>query len=316
MRKIFLTFDVEDFTNERSVIALQAILELLNRYNFKGIFFLTGHMAEKLQNYPKVIDLLKEHEIGYHSSGHSVHPTIFEFTDIESYKQAYETSLIRETSHINPLTGEIEGKGGILLLRELFPSKQIVAYRAPGHCWSPPHIEALRDLGVRFDFSSNLSRMPVYYKGLTFYPYSIIALWDDKPSDYRILWITAIKNRYVIIGLHPSLFVTHEGWDRSYRNGNPKLIVPPSLRSADEVKRLFRSFDLFLQQIKCLEKMWLVDVTSNLAKSERNLTVTKSITEESYKQSMRWARKVFGYKPRFLRNHFFKFFNLPSSSKQ
>ena len=64
--------------------------------------------------YPELLDLLEKHEIGYHSSSHSVHPTIFEFTDVAKYDKAYQTSILRETSHINPLTGKIEGSGGIL----------------------------------------------------------------------------------------------------------------------------------------------------------------------------------------------------------
>lgn len=84
-------------------------------------------MAEKLENFPNIVQLLNEHEIGYHSSSHSVRPTIFEFTDIQDYEKAYQISLERETSHINPLTGKIEGKGGIHSVKNLFPKKQIIA---------------------------------------------------------------------------------------------------------------------------------------------------------------------------------------------
>lgn len=309
MRKIFFTFDVEDFTNERSIIALQAVLELLNRYDFKGIFFLTGHMTEKLQNCPDTIDLLEEHEIGYHSTGHSVHPTIFEFTDVESYKEAYETSSKRETSHINPLTGEIDGKGGILLLRKLFPSKKIASYRAPGHCWSPPHTEALRDLGIKFDFSSNLSKVPIHHKGLTFYPYQIISKWDNRLHNHYLFWLTLGRTNHIVFGLHPSLFLTYEGWDSIYMRGNPTQISPPKPREISEAKSLFRGFDLFLKQIKSLEKAKLVEVTSQLETSRRTISITREVSENSYEHSMRWARKTFGYKPKHLQNHFVGFFN-------
>jgi len=311
MRKLFLTFDVEDFTNPKSFAALHTILEMLKKYDFRALFFITGHIAEKLENYPQIVDLLDEHEIGYHSSGHSVHPTIFEFTDVESYEKAYQTSLKRETSHINPLTGKIEGKGGILSLKDLFPTKHVTAFRAPGCCWSPPHTEALQDLGIKFDFSSNISSMPVSHKGLTFYPYPTLAKWEGKLSNYRVFWVLMIKNQYMVIGLHPSLFMTYDEWDSIYHNGNPKLIVSPRLRDADEVKHLLRSFDLLLKQIKHLEKLSLIEVTPNLIKSEKNLTVTKNIVEKCYEQSVRWARNAFNYKPKFLRNHFFKFFDLP-----
>lgn len=126
--------------------ALHHILELLQKYDVKTLFFITGHMAEKMRDFPKILDLIKDHEIGYHSSAHSVHPTIVEYTDVENYDIARQISLKRETSHINPLTGECEGKGGIILLKALFPKKEIISFRAPGFCWSPPHLEALKDL--------------------------------------------------------------------------------------------------------------------------------------------------------------------------
>jgi peptidoglycan/xylan/chitin deacetylase (PgdA/CDA1 family) len=307
------TFDVEDFTNKRAFMALQATIELLDRYGFNGIFLITGHVAESLYEYPKIVELLEAHEVGYHSSGHSVHPTIFEFTDVKSYREAYEISLKRETSHINPLTGQTEGEGGIIALQKIFPSKKITAFRAPGYCWSPPHLEALRDLGIKFDFSAILSKTPVYNKGITFYPYPILAQWNGKPSDFRLFWITTAKNPCIVIGLHPSLFATYDGWDKIYFNGNPKTIVPSKPREPQEVKSLIRSFDLFLKNIKILEKLGLIEVTTKLENTKNELVITNGTAEKCYAHSMRWARNVFHYKPRYLRNHFHHFFNVSAS---
>jgi len=128
-----LTFDVEDFINERSFEGLRIILELLGKYSTRGLFFITGYAAEKLASYPAIKHSLEAHEIGFHSSAHSVHPTIFEYCDVERYGDAYNTSLKRETSHIDPLSGEMEGNGGILALRNLFSKTNVQAYRAPGY---------------------------------------------------------------------------------------------------------------------------------------------------------------------------------------
>ena len=133
-----MTFDTEDFTSEKSVPALNRILELVEKHRLTGLFFTTGLMAEKLSDYPDTIAMLNEHQIGFHTSSHSVHPTAFEFTDIEDYKEPYRASLLRETSHINPVTGAIEGTGGIHVLKALFPQKRIVVFRAPGFCWTSP----------------------------------------------------------------------------------------------------------------------------------------------------------------------------------
>ena len=124
-RRLLLTFDVEDFINPNAISALRFTLKILSKYKLKAIFFITGYMAEKISNFPEIIDLLKKHEIGYHSTSHSVHPIIPEYTDVKNYKKAYEISLKRETSHINPLTGKIENEGGIYLLQDLFhPQKR------------------------------------------------------------------------------------------------------------------------------------------------------------------------------------------------
>ncbi|MEM2507148.1 MAG: polysaccharide deacetylase family protein, partial [Nitrososphaeria archaeon] len=96
--RLLLTFDVEDFINTNAIYSLLTLLRILNKYQMKAIFFITGHMAEKIANFPEIIDLLKNHEIGYHSSSHSVHPTIPEYTDVKSYEKAYEISIERETS--------------------------------------------------------------------------------------------------------------------------------------------------------------------------------------------------------------------------
>ena len=137
---IYLTFDCEDFITARSIFALQRILQLLQKYDVKGLFFLTGHMAKKISVFSEVFDLLEGHEIGYHSSAHSVRPIIVEYTDVEDYALACRFSLKRETSYVNPLTGECEGKGGILLLKDLFSNNQVISFRAPGNSWSPPHL--------------------------------------------------------------------------------------------------------------------------------------------------------------------------------
>jgi len=65
--------------------------------------------------------MMKEHEIGYHSSGHSVHPNIPEFTDVEEYTRAYEISLLRETAHIDPLSGILDGPGDFELFKACSP---------------------------------------------------------------------------------------------------------------------------------------------------------------------------------------------------
>ena len=148
----------------------------MKKEKLKGTFFITGAVAEKLNSFKDVLSALSEHDIGYHSTSHSVRPTIFEYTDIPDYREAVKNALKRETSHVDALTGEAKGEGGIIALRELFPHKRIVSFRAPGFCWSPPHLEALKTVGIEYDFSANLSSRKVCYNGITFYPYPLVIM--------------------------------------------------------------------------------------------------------------------------------------------
>jgi len=308
MHQVLLTFDTEDFISENSIWFLHSLLLCLEKYDFQALFFVTGHMAERLKDHKEITSLLEEHEIGYHSSSHSIHPTIFEFTDVESYEKAYETSLIRETSHINPLNGQIEGKGGIFAVRSLCRNREITAYRAPGLCWSPPHSEALRDMGLEFDFSTKIAPIPVFYKGLTFYPYPVVREWQGRLSDYRVFLSSALKRNVTVVALHPDFFVNQSNWDSIYHEGNPKSIASPFPRATSKFNSMFHSFELFLKRAKHIERMGLIEVDSDLRRSEENLTITKARVEEIYKHSMRWPRLFFGYEPKFLRQHFSEFF--------
>jgi peptidoglycan/xylan/chitin deacetylase (PgdA/CDA1 family) len=309
MHKLLLTFDVEDFVNANEITSLRIFLEMLEKYKLKGLFFITGHMAEKLGSFPDLVELLENHEIGFHSSGHSVHPTIPEYTDIESYEQAYQISLKRETSHINPLTGQIEGKGGIHLLQELFRPKKIRAFRAPGMSWTPPNLEALFNLGIRFDFSSSISNSePINYNGITFYPYTFMQQWDASLSDYQCLISALLKRKVAVFDLHPTLYVNRYEWDSIFYRGNPVSLTRVPERTSAESLSLFKGFDMFLKRIRFLEKSNIVATDPTLSASRMELRMSKDYLEKVYNWSMRWPRKRFHYEPKFVRAHFYKFF--------
>jgi peptidoglycan/xylan/chitin deacetylase (PgdA/CDA1 family) len=312
--KVFLTFDVEDFINARSVKVLFSILEMLKKHDLKAIFFITGHMAEKLNSSPEVLDLLMAHEVGYHSSSHSVHPTIFEYTDTEKYADAYVTSLKRETSHIDPLSGEIKGKGGIRLLKELFPQK-IQVYRAPGFYFSPPNLEAVASLGIKHDFSSNLSEVPVFYKGVTFYPLPVFPdctgpLFDGEHElkNWSTLLRSISSRKVTVLDFHPSCFVNENWWDSIYYKSNPKRLLTAPPRNAEKTRIMLLKFERMLKMVKALQKSGVVEITPDLQESKRDLNVAKVKVKKILENSLYWPRTFFAYEPRFLLSHLQRFF--------
>ncbi|MDI6847906.1 MAG: hypothetical protein QMD23_07280 [Candidatus Bathyarchaeia archaeon] len=266
-------------------------------------------MAEKISNFPAIIEMVRTHEIGYHSSSHSVHPTIPEYTDTQNYKKAYETSIKRETSHINPLTGRIEGEGGIYVTHDLFKHKKIEAFRAPGMCWTPPHLEALNSLGIKYDFSSKLTLSePFFHKGTTFYPYTTLQQWNGTAYDYECLLYSILKHKITVFDLHPTLLVNQIEWDSIYYNGNPKILSKVPKRPNEEVAILFRKFELLIKRIKLLQKAKIIDTNPTLNISNKNLTITKQQVDDCYNTSIQWVIKRFGYNPKFIRTHFHEFF--------
>jgi peptidoglycan/xylan/chitin deacetylase (PgdA/CDA1 family) len=300
-----LTFDTEDFIGEKSVPALNRVLELLKKHKLTGLFFTTGHMAEKLSDYPETVELLNQHQIGFHTSSHSVHPTLFEFTDVEDYENAYHASLLRETSHVNPLTGEVEGKGGIHALKALFPQKQIVSFRAPGFCWTPPHLEALKTLGITYDFSTNFSDSPCNYNGITFYPSWTLYIFGAL-TNYLFVYNLLMRDVSTFL-LHPHDLVDQHPWDITYRKSNPQTLSQSPNKSPAEEGYLCRELDLFLKRISGLQKTGLLEVTPALKPAGKTFQPALCDVEKYYNFSMKWPKNWFGYNPQHLHKHFIHF---------
>jgi len=320
MPDLFLTFDVEDFIKEKSFLILKQIIDILDHAELKGLFFITGHIADKLKAYPELKQRLGNHEIGYHSTAHSVRPLIIEYTDVEDYYESVEISLKRETSLISPITGEILGPGGLLSLRELFPKKPIVSFRAPGFAWSPPMLEALTKLGIKYDFSTRLKTGPSFYRGTQFYPFPIVLCPPDGyPFNLRTLarsFRKILSNGTAVLLLHPTSLINKESsinkesWDAIYYQGNPKVLVPAKDRNGREQRRQIGEFALFIERISSLKKAGLIEVTPPFKRSSKYLEPTQELVDRMYLDSVKWGIENFNYRPRFLYSHFLYFFNL------
>lgn len=313
MQRVYLTFDVEDAINDPSFQALQTVLELLKMANLKGLFFITGDVGSKLFDSKGIVSMLAEHEIGYHSSSHSVRPTIFEYTDVPNYQEAVQASLERESSRINPLTGRIEGRGGLWNLRELFPDKKILSFRAPGFCWSPPHLEALKKLGIRYDFSANLSRKKITFNGITFYPYPLMLVPPEgeeplRRSVQRRIFRRILSNRMIIFAMHPQSLLNAEPWDSIYFHANPISLTRVKQKTCKEVSKCTSDLAKFLMELSFLHKVGIINVSNLLEQTNQHLQLSENVISNSYHTATEWPIRFFGYHPKFLRMHFSKFF--------
>jgi len=316
--QVLLTFDIEgpapieDFFNDVAVDCLRTTLDLLDDKDVRGFFFITGSAAEKLCEYPDLVRQLSRHEIGYHSSSHSIRPRIVEYTDVRNYDEAVSISLKRETSHVDG-NGRIKGEGGILALREVFPRKDIICFRAPFLAWTPPHLEALRKLGIKFDFSASIANCPISFRGVTFYPFPIpiddcllatfVRREPNRVFPTPILGML-LRRRVTVFFMHPTnLRVGNAFGDRDMCQiaGNVRTKINISL------------LQLLLERMLILQRLNLIEISSSLSRNWRSLHLEETDIERIYWQSVRSQIDLFGYSPRFILSHFRRFFGQGSS---
>ncbi|MHA1225641.1 MAG: hypothetical protein ACTSPV_02750 [Candidatus Hodarchaeales archaeon] len=331
-KKILLTFDIEgipgreDFINNYILKYFHKVLKLLDKYGFRGLFFINGNVVTDICRNHEINNLLSKNVIGFHSSSHSVKPMIFEYVDVPDYNDAMERTIIRENSSIDPYTGEINGIGGIQLLRESFPEKNIKSFKAPFDYFSPPHVEALRELGLTHVFSCDLYNKPFFFKGLTFYPKTyymdgvftkLIKLNDvnhyhkkhtNSISLFLPFLIERFKSEFIILGIHPSHF--YYGIEK-LKNIYRRQMYPFHLRKKRQlsIDIDFYLLDLFYKKLYRLQKMNLVDVEPDLFDSNMFLNPNEINIGKNYQYCISLTSNIYGYNPKYLLNHYRYFFD-------
>jgi hypothetical protein len=321
-KEVFLTFDVEgpeekeDYFPRESAEALLGVLAELKRFRLTGLFFITGTVAEKLQQYPEMIELLSSNLIGYHSSSHSIRPRIFEYTDVEDYQQAMKISLERETSSIDPHTGNILGEGGIQQMRRIFHNNDVKFFRAPFLCWSPPHMECLKELGFKFDFSTNVSYIPVQFKGLTMFPKPTIVdtisekiasvVENQKRVFPRFLLRKMLTRQCTVLLLHPSKLACPHQDSWSEQGTNTEIRFNKKKGSKATINLV--AFRMLLSELSVLRRTGAIVVTPSLKTSINNLDIKRVDAEKLYEENASICKRLFGYNTKYMRSHFRKFF--------
>ena len=280
---------------------------MLNERHLKGLFFFPATVDSIYKN-RIVHELLNKHDVGFHSSSHSVRPGIIESTDLGDYDNAVQASLIRETSEIDPVSGKVVGSGGIYALREAFPNKTINTFRAPFNYFSPPNVESLRKLSIEFLFSGDFCSEPFCYKGLTFYPRAKY-LDSFKSSLYATCLVMMSKNKVIDFDAHPAHFVYNLIKDQlgcyCQNKMNPfQLKLKPSLISVFNLL----CFEGILELLSALQKLDLIEVNPKLQQAKKQFNPQVKNFEKTMLHSQSIATALFGYKPRFMRNQYFQFF--------
>jgi hypothetical protein len=301
---MYLTFDFDDFINEETFDITIKILDELKKRKIKSLFFITGLVADKLKDkkYNNLVKMLSDHYIGYHGNGHTVRPTIQEFTDIEDYNEAVMKSYDIENSCMDPLTGNINGSGGFVTLSELFSEQKITCFRAPGFAWSPPHLEALKKMGVDKNFTYlNMKSFSVNSVNFVNHKTLLEPVGIMRPLKIKLSRLKPFDSSMVMF--HPHRFVICDmSWDRIYEHGNPKIVQTTPLKNEADSKKWFSMFRKNLKYIRSAPDVNKIKIKpGTLTKDEINLI---------YDKTTKWTRSFLHYEPKYLKNHFYSFFNV------
>ena len=254
MTELIFSFDTEDFTSNEAANAILREAEILREEGVRGCFCLVGMLAEQLINWKRqdVIDALSHHEIANHTYGHSVHPLLNEYTDVED---AYEA--IRRVT-------ETEEKS-IAAIKRATERNDIYAAVPPGNQKSYAGMYAFYKMGLPIfadTFSDTVRGDGVFYCNVynLSYTRALETFLFNELTDgdmTKILDELATKNR-VIVYHHPNMAEFPVFWDKlNYYKENlseyGKWILPEK-RPAEDIERFFKNFRRFVKLVKADER--------------------------------------------------------------
>ena len=155
MTNVILSFDTEDIINERGADGIFRCARILREEGVKGCFNIIGLLPDVLLAWGRedVIRELSWHEIDFHSHRHSIHPTINEYTDLESYGAALESFISDESE-------------GVKKVKAAFGVDSLPAACIPGNCTSYVAHYGYSQMGFKFfsgdDIYDKISYRPIY----------------------------------------------------------------------------------------------------------------------------------------------------------
>jgi hypothetical protein len=261
---VILWFDTEDYLLPADDDAAKRLAEMLTARHIRATFKVVGEKARVLERRRRndVINALKQHDIGYHSNLHSVHPAPAEYLADCGLLDGMEEFVRRE------------GRGAADV-RRIFDIPSLVCYGQPGSSWAPQAIAALGQCGIAND------GIPCYldsghHIGLHGRPYwycGVLNVYDMSPNETRMdLYESAgletgdqdfdrTASRLageggglVSIYCHPCEWVHEKFWDavNFSRGANPPREdwkAPPQ-RPAAETDAAFARFGAYLDHMR------------------------------------------------------------------
>ena len=245
---LIFSFDTEDFTSNTAADAIYREAEILRNLGIRGCFCVVGLLAQQLRAWGRddVIEALSHHEIATHTWGHTYHPIINEYTDIEDFDTAYRKVLRQETEATQ-------------MLRETFGIETVYAAVPPGNQKSYAAMYAYADMGIPV-YADTVCDTPtgdgVYYCNLFHMEYAFemeSCFFDESCDDAMLLEILdRLAGRgHAIVYTHPHIAMFSRHWDSlNYYKENQYPFgqwVEAPRRTEEDTERFYRNLKRFAE---------------------------------------------------------------------
>ena len=208
MTDIIFSFDTEDFTSSRAADGILYEANLLKEEGVKGCFCVVGLLAKQLKAWGRedVIEALSHHEIGTHTYGHTLHPMINEYTDLEDFYEA-QNRLIKEESL------------GVEYIKENLGVDRVWAACPPGNQKSYVAMYGYHKMGIPIyadTFCDTEYGTGSYYCNIFHANYTFGIEWflrDNGEEGIKKVLDELAKRERAVIYTHPNMIIKEDFWD-------------------------------------------------------------------------------------------------------
>lgn len=262
MVAVLLRFDTEDFLTAESDDAALYLAQTLRRRGLRATFPMTAWKVQALLSRGRrdVLAAIAEHAVGFHSTSHSLHPTIAEELARTPDADAEERFRLRE-------------EAGWSAVAEAFAGR-LSAYTQPGGNWVAEAAAALRAWGIPLHYSESWNSY-IDVRGRPFFLGGVLT-WSSevaapKPflsglpgclGEAQAQLGAAIRRErldgvgdagLVSVVAHPTELVTEAFWDQvnfaAGRNRPRRSWAPPPRRPAPAVRLAEAAFERWLDAL-------------------------------------------------------------------
>ncbi|MBQ2736639.1 MAG: hypothetical protein IJF26_04335 [Clostridia bacterium] len=284
MTDIIFSFDTEDFTSNRAADAIYREAKILEEEGVHGCFCLVGLLADQLVNWGRddVLEALSHHEINSHTYGHTLHPMINEYTDIEDVNEAIDM-VIKE-----------EGKA-VEMIKKSTGVDEIYAAVPPGNQKSYAAMYGYHKMGIPIyadTFCDTVDGEGTYYCNIYHLAYyeAMECFFDGDEKDIATLVERLAKRKRAVVYTHPNSAVSIGCWD--ILNYDKENLVPfgDFLQCPEQPKerteKFYNNIRTFVRMIKADPRFRITtyaQITDELKKEGERVVKIEDVAEISRK---------------------------------